>query len=200
VQQLQADHRAWERKPPLSLLADLDSVLPLLGTLNANAHRRVAQGRYDVAALFHYRCLELMSQHRLATWDILTERPDYAAVLRRQPDLDWHYRQVEQTLFPRERGLPYTGQPISLFNGYMLLAALDDPLVHNFSITQIRERTAARNKSMLAHGFRLITPAEYQDFHAVVNEMLGRFFTLSRRDRDAWEHTYRFVSPFTPVE
>jgi CRISPR-associated protein (TIGR02710 family) len=200
IQQLQADNRAWERKPTVSLLADLDSVLPLLGTLDANAHRRTTQGRYDVAALFHYRCLELVAQHRLATWGILTERPNYDAVLQRRPDLDTHYRQVERTLFPRARGLPYTGQPISLFNGYMLLAALDDPLVRDFPISQIRERTAARNKSMLAHGFRLITPAEYQDFHTVVNEMLRRFFAVSTRDRDRWACTYQFVTPFPAAE
>jgi CRISPR-associated protein (TIGR02710 family) len=199
LQQLQNDNAQWKKKPPLTLLADLQSILPLLGSLYANAKRREAQKRYDVAALFHYRCLELISQHRLAAWGILTERPDYAAVQQhgiRARELDARYRQVEHTLFPRERGLPYAGQPISLFNGYMLLAALDDPLVHTFSIKQIRERTDARNKSMLAHGFRLITETEYQAFYGVVDELLTRFFTVSAQDRSAWEQRYQFVCPF----
>jgi CRISPR-associated protein (TIGR02710 family) len=199
LQQLQNDNEQWKKKPPLTLLADLQSILPLLGSLYANAKRREAQKRYDVAALFHYRCLELISQHRLAAWGILTERPDYTAVQQhgiRARELDARYRQVEHTLFPRERGLPYAGQPISLFNGYMLLAALDDPLVHTFSIKQIRERTDARNKSMLAHGFRLITETEYQAFYGVVDELLTRFFTVSAQDRSAWEQRYQFVCPF----
>jgi CRISPR-associated protein (TIGR02710 family) len=200
IQQLCTDNRAWESKPPLDLLADLDSVFPLLGTLHANAQRREAQERYDVAALFHYRCLELMSQHRLATWGILTERPDYRPLRRRIPDLDARYRRVEESIFDNTRGLPHWKGGISLFNGYMLLAALDDPLVHDWNIAQVRERTTARNKSMLAHGFRLITQTEYQEFHDVVSEIFERFFCVIAGDRAAWEHTYQFVDPFVVGE
>lgn len=200
LRQLQADTTAWERKPTLKLLADQNRVLPLLGTLDANAQRRAAQARYDVAALFHYRCLELIAQHRLATWDILTERPDYAHVLRRVPNLDQRYRDVETTLFRTTRGLDRDGRPISLFNGYMLLTALADPLIQDMALPlkQIQERTKARNKSMLAHGFRLITRQEYEAFRAIVDDMLDRFFAVMPADRAAWAHCYQFVCPFAP--
>ncbi len=196
LQQLTSDNEQWEKKPTLTLLRNRISVLPLLGTLYANAQRREAQGRYDVAALFSYRCLELMSQHRLATWGLLTDQPDYRPLRRRIPDLDDRYRGVEERIFDYSRGLPHWKSGISLFNGYMLLDALHDPLVQGVALEQIRERTRARNQSMLAHGFRLITSAEYEPFRAVVEDILDRFFVVLKDERPHWEQTYQFVCPF----
>jgi CRISPR-associated protein (TIGR02710 family) len=200
LQQLTMDTDRWEKKPTLKLLQDQTSVLPLLGTLHANARRREARGRYDVAALFSYRCLELMSQHRLATWGLLTDQPDYRPLRRRIPDLDDRYRVVEERLFDYSRGLPHWKSGISLFNGYMLLDALNDPLVQGVALEQIRERTRVRNQSMLAHGFRLITSAEYVPFRDVVEDLLDRFFVVLKDDRLHWEQTYQFVCPFAAEE
>ncbi len=206
LQQLHSDNTTWEKNPTLQLLKNQTSVLPLLGTLHANTQRREAQARYDVAALFHYRCLELMSQHRLATWDILTEHPDYPRLRRRIPDLDDRYRGVEERIFDSSRGLPPWKSGISLFQGYMLLDALKDPLVHGFDLEQIQRRIRARNQSMLAHGFRLITEDEYKQFYAVVDELLDKFFTVTQAkqsqclDRKTWEETYAFVCPFAADE
>jgi CRISPR-associated protein (TIGR02710 family) len=182
----------------LETLADPEAVLALLGSLYANARRRQAQGRYDTAALLLYRCLELIGQHRLATWGVLAEQPDFQELQRQQPRLDAAYRAVEQQLGWRPRGLPQPNRngmyaPIALFNGYMLLAALADPLVAVFPIEQIRERSQARNKSILAHGYRLITQHEYMQFASVVDTMLQRLFAVLGRDRDEWEQTYTFV-------
>jgi CRISPR-associated protein (TIGR02710 family) len=179
-------------------LADVEAVLPLLGSLHANALRREAQGRYDTAALLRYRCLELISQHRLATWGIATEQPDFREVLRRQPRFDELYRAVEARVGFEPRGLPRPHRngrvsPIALFGGYMLLAALDDPLVAQYDIRRIRERAEARNKSILAHGYRLITHAEYQQFAGVVEELLDRLLDVIRASRTEWEDLYRFV-------
>jgi CRISPR-associated protein (TIGR02710 family) len=210
LQQLTSDNEQWEKKPTLTLLQDQTSVLPLLGSLYANARRREAQGRYDVAALFSYRCLELMSQHRLATWGILTEKPNFDGVPQGVRTLEHSYRAMQRTQnqkrYEREKqqnaqahkrnkihGLP---NRISMFAGYMLLAVLGDDLVRDYDISQIEARTDARNKSMLAHGFRLITSAEYEQFRAVVEELLDRFFVVIEDDRHHWEQTYQFVCPF----
>lgn len=190
-------HRAASKgNEALSTLADPDAMLPLLGSLYTNARRREAQGRFDMAALLRYRCLELISQHRLATWGLLTERPDFRALLARRPSLDEDYRAVEEQLGFSPRGLPWSGRKgrVALFNGYMLLAALDDPLVAGFDIEQIRERSSARNTSILAHGYRLITDVEYKPFASVVEELLDRLFAILGRDRAAWEASVTFVS------
>ncbi|NJN68127.1 MAG: TIGR02710 family CRISPR-associated protein, partial [Chloroflexaceae bacterium] len=211
LQRLGDDHdhgHLTAQHPPLSLLCDLDRVLPLLGTLHANARRRSAQGRYDVAAMFHYRCLELMSQHRLATHGILTEKPDFTAALRQHPSLEQGYRKVQKKVQQERKrqgqkqgniyGLP--DRPFGLFVGYMLLAAMNDPLVQGYPIKNIEDRTESRNKSMLAHGFRLISENEYHEFRNVVHTMLARFFQVGGRDQPAWEAQAQFLNPFAQQE
>ncbi len=182
----------------LATLANLDAILPLLGSLHANAMRRVAQQRYDMAALLRYRCLELMSQHRLATYGVWTEKPDIDALKQRFPVLNDRYQQIETALGFRPRGL----QPnrdgnyssITLLNGYMLLAALADPLLQQVRPVDIQKRSFVRNKSILAHGFRQITRSEYEDFASVVEQLLDQFFALAGRSRSDWEQLYQFVS------
>lgn len=220
LQQLHSDNTTWEKNPTLQLLKNQTSVLPLLGTLHANAQRREAQARYDVAALFHYRCLELMSQHRLATWGLLTERPDFDSMPGGAATLEPSYSAVQRTQnqkrYEREKQQnPQARQrnkvsdlpnKISMFAGYMLLAALDDDLVRDYDISQIEARAETRNKSMLAHDFRLITEDEYKQFYAVVDELLDKFFTVTQAkqsqcpDRKTWEQTYAFVCPFAADE
>ncbi len=187
-----------DRIAALKTLADLPRMLDLLGTLDSGARRNEQRQDYDTAALLHYRCLELISQHRLATWDVLSEYPDFRSVMRRIPDLDQRYRTIEDLIGFQPRGLPFPGRngkipPLALFNGYMLLAALDDPLVRGYDITQIRDRAEARNKSILAHGYRLIDAHTYQRFAAVVDTLLDRFLQLGNQDRAAWEAAFRFV-------
>ncbi|WP_322814040.1 TIGR02710 family CRISPR-associated CARF protein [Chloroflexus sp.] len=181
----------------LTTLANRQAILPLLGSLYANALRRETQRRYDTAALLRYRCLELMSQHRLATRGVWVEKPDLDQLKAQIPDLDRSYRAVERSLGFRERGLQPNrdGQynPITLLNGYMLLTALSDPLIQTITLTDIRQRVNVRNKSILAHGFRQITEAEYRDFAKVVEQLLDQFFAIAQEQRSSWEERYQFI-------
>jgi CRISPR-associated protein (TIGR02710 family) len=187
-----ARRAAGRGQEALSTLASVDDVLPLLGSLHANARRREDQGRYDTAALLRYRCLELISQHRLARRGILSEQPNFTLVLRETLDLEQQYERVNRSQGRRRfYGLP--DRAFGLFVGYMLLAALDDELVRSYPIAQIEQRAEARNKSILAHGYRLITQEEYAQFARVVEDLLDRFFTVSGKDRQAWEQTFTFV-------
>ncbi|MGQ9926477.1 MAG: TIGR02710 family CRISPR-associated CARF protein [Chloroflexaceae bacterium] len=176
----------------LATLADPEAVLALLGSLYASAGRREDQGRYDTAALLLYRALELISQHRLATWGVLSERPDFTRAQSRVPDLEQRYRDVQRAQ-GRRRQYPLPDRAFGLFVGYMLLAALDDHLVQGYDIGQIEARSSARNTSILAHGYRLISRDEYRQFAQVVEELLVRLLALLGRDRAVWERTSRFV-------
>jgi hypothetical protein len=162
---------------PFAILAnDPEAVLALLGSLYANALRREAQGRYDVAALLLYRCLELMSQRRLAGL-----------------------------------GIDADAERITLMKGYGLLETRRDPLVWSPAgsaqgqprlLDRIRATTAARNKSMLAHGFRLIRrEQEYLPFRAVVDDVFDRFFAAEQVSvhlglmRAAWHALFQAAEP-----
>jgi CRISPR-associated protein (TIGR02710 family) len=168
-------------------------VLALLGMLHANALRRAEQGRFDVAALLRYRCLELIGQQRLAERGILSEHPRFGALRQQYPGLEQRYQAVQLTQ-GRQQPDRLPERAFGLFVGYMLLAALDDPLVQDYAIKRIEERTAARNTSILAHGYRLIAEAEYHQFSEVVEEMLERYLRLIGVDRTSWETAFRFVA------
>lgn len=195
--QLTAINRQLTRRSPqaddaLAALNDLDQVLALLGSLHGAAQRRVAQERYDVAALMRYRCLELLSQHRLATYGVWTAEPSFGQALQHVPDLEDRYRQTQRTQgFRKVYDLPE--RSIALFDGYMLLQALGDPLVSGWSIGEIRQRSYVRNTSILAHGFRAISRQEYDQFASIVEHVLERFFRMIPQPRQEWEQTYRFV-------
>lgn len=179
----------------LAALRDLDQVLALLGSLHCAAPRRAAQDRYDIAALMHYRCVELLSQHRLAGYGIWTAEPSFDKALQRVPDLDNRYQQAQRAQgFRRQNPLPSSERSIALFDGYMLLQALNDPLVHGWNIGDIRQRSYVRNTSILAHGFRPISSQEYKQFADIVEALLDRFFALIGRSRQEWERIHRFVS------
>ncbi len=191
--QEQVAHQAAGRgRETLATLADPDAVLALLGSLYASAGRREVQGRYDTAAFLLYRCLELISQHRLATWGVLSERPEFIQAQHRVPDLEQRYKKVQEQQ-GRRRLFPLPDRAFGLFVGYMLLAALDDPLVRGYDIGRIEARSDARNTSILAHGYRLISRDEYRQFAEVVEELLARLLALLGRDRAVWERTSRFV-------
>ncbi len=178
----------------LVALTNLDMTLALLGTLHAAALRRVEQERYDIAALLRYRCLELLSQHRLAGYGIWTAKPSFNEALRIVPDLEQRYRNVQRLQrFRKQFPLPSPDRSIAMFDGYMLLQALDDDLVQNWKIDVIRKQSYVRNTSILAHGFRPIARQEYDEFADVVDELLDRYFAIIRRSRVEWENTHRFA-------
>ncbi|KPV47881.1 hypothetical protein SE17_41070, partial [Kouleothrix aurantiaca] len=167
---------------------------PLLGTPHANALRRAAQGRYDFAALFRYRCLELISQHRLASYGLLANAPQFDVLADKAQVSERFQQQQRDVGRTAVRGLGKL-RVVGMFDGYMLLAALDDPLVREFPIRQIEERSQARNTSVLAHGYRLIGEAEYVQFAAVVDAVLDRLFgAVLGQPRAVWEQDATFVA------
>ncbi|NOK59510.1 MAG: hypothetical protein GFH27_549285n34 [Chloroflexi bacterium AL-W] len=146
-------------KAPFTILRDdLPTVLALLGSLYANAVRREKQGRYDFAALLLYRCLELMSQRRLAS-----------------------------------HGVDADKQRIKLYAGYKELQKRQDAFIKNYAITRISETNKSRNKSILAHGFRLIRSNEYNQFKEVVDELMERFFATEGENLEEWKNDFTFI-------
>lgn len=177
----------------LRTLADWKCLSPLLGTLHASAIRRAAVGRYDFAALFRYRCLELISQHRLATYRILANSPQMQELGEQQSSVGRAFLEQQRRCGRRSLRSLNKLNKIGLFDGYMLLAALEDPLVQGYDIQQIEERAKARNTSVLAHGYRLIDKSEYDTFASVVDQVIDRFFTLVLHEpREVWEQNSSF--------
>ncbi len=179
--------------PTLEVLQHLDYVLALLGSLYQNGQRRALQERHDMAALLLYRCLELISQRRLALYGILTHAPQYDVAKSIHADLSERYDSIQKIYnnSSRRRGLP---SRIPLFVGYMLLQALEDPLLHAFDIARVQEQARARNRSILAHGIRFIDSGDYQAFADVVIALVQRFFAIEQSDIIAWQKQHSFIN------
>jgi len=194
IEQLEGMNRLLSGKggPTLKLLQQIETVLALLGSLYHNGLRRAAQERYDLAALMVYRCLELISQSRLAQYDISTDKPDYTLAYKKVPQLDKAYRNALKAKGRTEK-FDVPSWSIGLFTGYVLLEALKDPLVVDYPVAQIEQRTKARNHSMLAHGLRFISQDEYDLFASMVNDILERFFCVEKQDINYWKQVHTFV-------
>ena len=161
-------------------LRDATTIGGLLAMFYANALRRAEQQRRDSAALMLYRCLELMSQQRLAVHGVLTEysRDGLQALERMRPRLEAQYDAIHQHVLQRgnRNGLP---KKITLIAGYVLLATIEDPFTQRCDIKLIEDRADARNQSILAHGFDYIDPQEYQEFKAVVDTTIQHWSEIN---------------------
>jgi CRISPR-associated protein (TIGR02710 family) len=202
-----------DRNSKQQVLSDHNKILHLLSTLRAIAERRASDGRYDVAALYLYRSIELISQHRLARYHCLASDIDYSQVIDPQsgqliPRSTLKTRYIAEHRFvvnarlrrnPNDRSqlandLP--GKKPGLFASYNLLAALNDPLIQNYNWIDIEVRTESRNNSILAHGYRLITSEEYQNFAQVANELYTRLVNLYGESQADWQTRSQFIQPF----
>lgn len=202
-----------DRNSKLSVLADKNKILHLLSTLRSIAKRRASNERYDVAALYQYRAIELISQHRLATYHCLASDIDYSQITDPQSgqqiaknDLKNRYINKHRLVIdarrrrqPNDRTQLATDLPSKkpgLFASYNLLAALDDPFLQNYNWVDIEVRTETRNNSILAHGYRLITQNEFESFAQVAEELYSRLLELYGEDGQVWEARSQFIQPF----
>lgn len=202
-----------DRNSKLSVLADKNKILHLLSTLRSIAKRRASNERYDVAALYQYRAIELISQHRLATYHCLASDIDYSQITDPQSgqqiaknDLKNRYINKHRLVIdarrrrqPNDRTQLATDLPSKkpgLFASYNLLAALDDPFLQNYNWVDIEVRTETRNNSILAHGYRLITQNEFESFAQVAEELYSRLLELYSEDGQVWEARSQFIQPF----
>lgn len=166
----------------------------LIFMLHANALRREAEQRYDMAALLLYRVLEMMAQRRLALLGIDTAAPDF----RRLPkpfDLDQWQRAVKHCANARdERELP---KRLALQDSYIVLYIAGDALVDGLNWGKMMNAITARNRSVFAHGFRFIEPVQYAAFKRVVEDRLQAYCAAEGLDMDRTMDTYRFVTLFS---
>lgn len=117
-------------------------------------------GRYELGAVNLYRAIEKAIALRLEKrWKLDTSDPDYDA-------LECELEEVEKTYldlsgrFSSERGVAVDSLParIGIFNGAMLLAALEDEMMGKAGLSdseglgELQKALAVRNASTIGHG------------------------------------------------
>ena len=140
-------------------------------TLYYNALRRKAQGKLDLACLILYRLLEWIGQHRLAHHDINTRKPNYSKIDK--ATLFTRYQQKGEKVFEDfDRSILPT--PIGLVDGFLILHALDDPIVDRLDWGTLRDQVDTRNQNIYAHGMSRIDGKAFKAFQKTVNALFSK--------------------------
>ncbi|HEX6683444.1 MAG TPA: hypothetical protein VF062_11640, partial [Candidatus Limnocylindrales bacterium] len=140
-------------------------------------------GRHDFAALLFYRtieaCLTTRLRNRYPGFD-----PDNCgwALLGGVEVVRANYAEVARSLTPpAPAGLPTR---LTLFNAAILLASLDDDVARHTGLidaqrlNELRDRTWARNKSVLAHGTETISGVHTESLRLEAIGLLAAYWDL----------------------
>lgn len=211
------------RIPPLqearnmqAILEDPDILHALALTIYQNAKTREEQEKYDMATLLLYRLLEMMSQRRLSCYGIFPSRPDYRRAkynVHRFPELraintenrlQWlsdRFRNISEAVFRKEPDR-YLPSPIASLDGFILLAAMGDPLVGGGKladaismIKRIRSMVYLRNNSIFAHGLGPVSHKDFIRFRTFVFDMFRTFCGIEKMDFQDCEQYIAWINP-----
>jgi len=172
----------------LRRLSDGDPDCLLMCFLVLGEHYRDI-GRHDFAALLFYRtiegCLAGRLEQRAAGFSC--ERPDYRLLSSDVEQLRRDYASVTKSI-GKDPGaaLPPV---IGLMNAALVLAALDDPLLAKAKLAgskalgHLNTLATARNRSVLAHGDRTVSPAQSGTLESKARAVLRAYHQL--RDDEA---------------
>lgn len=202
-------------KKSIEILRDGETIHALMFTMLQNAETRREQEKYDMATLLLYRLLEMIEQRRLSHYGLYASDMDYSALRvdqKRTPEaaklsaeerLEWLKSEnfaIKQALFPKSRN-SYLPDQIALLEGYMLLAALRDPLMDAEKgktidlLKRIRSNVVLRNHSIFAHGLGPVEREIYLKFEAFVKEMFQKLCRLEEVDYGAYTDVFRWIQP-----
>jgi CRISPR-associated protein (TIGR02710 family) len=141
-------------------------------------------GRYDFAALLHYRTIESCFAQRLARLapGFRTAAPDYRLFGKDREELQARYRAATGAVHEMEAtALPAL---VGLMDAALLLFVLDDPMLKKLDLTtdkalrHFKGRLLARNKSVLAHGTETIDEALSGDLGRLATRSVRAFWAL----------------------
>lgn len=196
------------------ILQNKDMIHSLMFTMYQNAETRRHQGKLDMSTLLLYRLFEMIEQRRLIAYNLYVSRPQYADMIipglvvsataeERQGWLQTRYTAITARLF-RNAGKSYLPSPIALLDGYMLLAALGDPIIIGrndketvANLSQIRSKVYLRNNSIFAHGLGPVSESDYEKFRRLVEETFRRFCEIEGID---YEIEYRKSIWINPMD
>lgn len=186
-----------QKKSKRDILENKDTIHALMLTMLLNASTREQQEKLDMATLLFYRLLEMIEQRRLIQYGLYASDPEYAKVrvkteqLPEMAGLNGNERMqlLKERAFELKKQMfknadMYLPQQIALLDGFIILAALRDPITRGedgnplHTLSKIRSKVSLRNNSIFAHGLGPVTPEEYVKFRDFVTELFIEFCRL----------------------
>ncbi len=197
------------------ILKDSEIIYPLMFTMQMNAKTREQQGKLDMATLLLYRLLEMMEQRRLSHYGLFVSEMQYSKMnvkktgieeikkLNDDEKVEWLRKEVisiKEKLFRNNRA-NYLPDPVSLMDGYIILAALRDPVLQikkNDSLLilkRMRSVVHLRNNSIFAHGLGPVSAADYGKFRNFVLELFENFCRIEKIAYGTFRDVFWWVMP-----
>lgn len=199
------------QKRNIEILQKPNYVIPLMFSMYQNAKVRESQEKYDMATLLFYRLLELIEQRRLSLYQLFVSKMEYMKMKidgkeiteEEFASLKERVADLKKAVFGRNTSA-YLPEQISLLEGFILLAALGDPIIWDGKNTvpklkRIRAMVLLRNNSIFAHGLAPVETGDYMKFQKFVVELFMEFCTLEKIDFTELSRQMEWVSPLDSV-
>ncbi len=158
-----------QKKSFFLLLKDNLFAKTLMVDVYSNAERRASQGCYDDAIIRLYRVLELISQYRLAKYDINTSEVKVSDETTIQK-----FETLSERVYGTKRGL---ADKIALMDSWILLYAKGDVLLQGCSeqdLNTFKDALLPRNKLLIEHINSPGKKTEYKKFKKFVTSWLKK--------------------------
>ena len=204
-----------KEKKQMQILTSQKHIVPLMFTMLQNAAIREKQEKYDMATLLLYRLLEMIEQCRLSKYNLYVSKMDY---LQMKPDSDKHpewaqldskeflgiikdrYGEMQTKIFGKSSN-GYLAEKVSLLDGFILLAALDDDIGISRKgsrvekLKRIRSMVQLRNNSIFAHGLGPVGREHFKKFKEFVVDIFEEFCVLENIDFKAYRKKITWIDP-----
>ena len=202
-----------ESRSQTEILKTTEIIIPLMLTMRMNAITRESQQKYDMATLLTYRLLEMIEQRRLSRYNLFVSDMKYEDIhpnkqrnaamlgLSGKDRMEWLRSEVygiKQELF-KGHVSDYLPNPVSLLDGFVILAALADPIFKPEKkdrvamLKQMRSKVYLRNNSIFAHGLGPVPKKDYEKFRDFVGEIFERFCKIEKVDFEKMKTVYKWI-------
>ena len=202
------------------ILKNQKIIVSLMFTMQMSARTRELQKKYDMATLLMYRLLEMIEQRRLSKYNLFVSDMIYENLTpneKRTPELitensDDMKKILSDKVYDIKRALfgnrtsNYLPNPVSLLDGFVILAALCDPVVFSPGrdpvniLKQMRSMVYQRNNSIFAHGLGPVSKHDYEKFRDFVIMVFRQFCKIERIDYEKEEKVFWWVLPVTEAD
>ena len=189
------------------ILQKKEYIIPLMFTMYQNAMVREFQEKYDMATLLLYRLLEMIEQRRLSLYSLFVSRMEYMKMTVNGKEITAEeFKDLKNKVAELKKGLfgkcssSYLPEQISLLEGFILLAALEDPMVYDEHeglpvLKRIRAMVFLRNNSIFAHGLAPVEVTDYRKFSQFVIELFQKFCRLEKINFEENKKRFCWLSP-----
>ena len=133
--------------------------------------------------------MELISQYRLASYDIITSEPNY----KNHPELKEKYKEITKQLYNQERELPFE---IGIKDGHILLFLLEDEIWKNKTLEDMKKFLGPirlRDNSIIAHGIETINDKAFKKIEEMSEEFLKITCKLLSKNLQELIQQHKFI-------